>query len=122
MQKTFIFGYFGPKRPILDHFWPKRGHFRIFGEKAKTSLFYSFFHFSMQKNQKILMRVRTNGGESKDPLTPSRDQKKVWVIIWPESIQMPMWIPFVKSLRHIFGQKRSNLCMAKGHKLQLPLY
>ena len=62
--KKNIFGYFGPKRPILDHFWPKRGHFRIFGEKAKTSLFYSFFQY---KNQKILMRgfsgkwARTDG-------------------------------------------------------------
>ena len=43
MRKTLIFWHFGPKRPILDQFWPKRGHFRIFGEKAKMSLFYSFF-------------------------------------------------------------------------------
>ena len=53
--KNPIFGRFGPKRPILDHFWPKRGHFRIFGEKVKTSLFYSFFSFFNTKNQKILM-------------------------------------------------------------------
>ena len=54
MLKTSIFGHFGPKRPILDHLWPKRGHFRIFGEKAKTSLFYSFFfHFSIQKIRKF---------------------------------------------------------------------
>ena len=41
-----------PFGPILDHFWPKTGHFRIFGEKAKSSLF-SFFN---TKNPKILMR------------------------------------------------------------------
>ena len=89
MLKTHIFGHFGPKRPILDHFWPKRGHFRIFTEKAKMSLFYSFFSFFNTKNQKILMRGfsgkwartdgrtdgRTNRGESKGPSTPSRDQK-----------------------------------------------
>ena len=52
--KTPIFGYFGPKRPILDHFWPKRGHFRIFGEKAKTSLFYSFFSF-FNTNKRVVL-------------------------------------------------------------------
>ena len=56
MLKKTIFGHFGPKRPILDHFCPKRGHFRIFGEKEKTSLFYSFFSFFNTKNQKILIR------------------------------------------------------------------
>ena len=56
MLKTPVFGRFEPKRPIREHFWPKRGHFRIFGEKAKTSLFYSFFSFFNTKIQKIPMR------------------------------------------------------------------
>ena len=56
MLKTPIFGHFGRKRLILDHFCPKRSHFLIFGEKAKTSLFYSFFSFFNTKNQKIIMR------------------------------------------------------------------
>ena len=73
MLKTPIFGHFGPKRPILDDFWPKRGHFRIFSEKAKTSLFYSLFSFSNAKNQKILMRgfsgkwARTYGRTEANP-------------------------------------------------------
>ena len=82
--KTPIFGYFGPKRPILDHFWLKRGHFRIFGEKAKTSRFYSFFFiFQYKKSENSNARifgkmgtyVRRNGGESEGPSTPSRDKQ-----------------------------------------------
>ena len=30
---------FGPFWPILDHFWPKKGQFWIFGRKATLSLF-----------------------------------------------------------------------------------
>ena len=86
--KTIILGHFGQKRPILDHFWPKRGHFRSFGEKAKTSLFYSFFFIFQYKksensNAQIFGKMgtyertneRTNGAESKGPSTPSTDQK-----------------------------------------------
>ena len=76
------------KTSMFGDFWPKWGHFRIFCEKAKTSLFTHFLFFNT-KNQKILMRgfsgkwARTNGrtdgraygGESKGPSTPSRDQK-----------------------------------------------
>ena len=93
MLKTPIFGRFRPKRPILDNFWPKRGHFRIFGEKAKTSLFYSvFFIFQYKKSENSNVRIfgkmgtyertnkRTNGGESKGPSTPSKDQKISWKI------------------------------------------
>ena len=56
--KNPIFGHFGPKRPILDHFWPKRGHSLIFGEKAKTSLFYSFFFiFQYKKSENSNARI-----------------------------------------------------------------
>ena len=33
---------FGLFSPILNHFWPKKGQFWIFGQKAKLSLFYSY--------------------------------------------------------------------------------
>ena len=58
MLKTPIFGQFGSKRPILNHIWPKRGHFRIFGEKEKMSLFYSFFFiFQYKKSENSNARI-----------------------------------------------------------------
>ena len=70
MLKTPHFWAFWAKKADLDHFWPKRGHFRIFGEKAKTSLFYSFFLiFQYKKSENSNARIfgkmgtyeRTNG-------------------------------------------------------------
>ena len=65
MLKTPIFGYFRPKRPILDHFWPKTGHHRIFREKAKTSPFTHFFLIFQYKksensNAQIFGKMGTN--------------------------------------------------------------
>ena len=94
MRKTPIFGHFGPKRPILDQKGPKRGHFRIFGEKAKTSLFYSFFFIFQYKksensNARIFRKIgtygRTDVGESKGPSTTVERPKKRVYQKWTKS-------------------------------------
>ena len=81
----------------------------IFGEKTKISLFYSFFSIFQYKNQKILMRGfsgkwarthgRMNGGESKGPPTPSRDQK--WCILNGVPLVRHLSSPNVLLVRHV---------------------
>ena len=78
-------GIFGKKGRFWTIFGQKRAIFEFSAKKRKRNFFTHFFSFFNTKNQKILMRgfsgkwartyVRTNGGESKGPSTPSRDQK-----------------------------------------------
>ena len=93
--KNLHFWAFWSKKADFGPFWPKRGHFLIFGEKAKTSLFSSFFVcfiFQYKKSENLNARIfgkmdtdeRTNGGESKGPSTPSRDQKL-------DNSDVPIW-------------------------------
>ena len=74
----------GQKGRFWTIFGQKGAIFEFLVKKRKRD-FFTHFSFFNTKNQKILMRGfsgklartdgRTNGGESKGPLTPSRDQK-----------------------------------------------
>ena len=78
-------GVLGQKRRFWTIFGQKEAIFEFSVKKRKRHFFTHFFSFFNTKNQKILMRgfsgkwartnVWTNGGESKGPSTPSRDQK-----------------------------------------------
>ena len=63
MRKTSVFWHFGPKRAKLGQNGPKMGHFRIFGEKVKTSPSYPFFFiFQNKKSENSNVRFRRKSG------------------------------------------------------------
>ena len=115
--KTPIFLNFWPKRPILGHFWLKRGHFRIFGEKAKNSFFTNLFLFFNTKNQKILMRgfsgkwartyvqtdVRTEANPKVHRLRRETKNQTISVNQSKEKWEKPHFQAFLRGLRGIRG-------------------
>ena len=61
--KTTIFGHFGQIWVNFGQNGPKRGHFRIFGEKVKTLPSYPFFLFFKKKIREIQYAVFEKWGK-----------------------------------------------------------
>ena len=100
LKKPFL-GVLGQKGRFWTIFGQKGTIFEFSVKKRKGHFFTYFFHFSIQKNQKILMRgfsgkyertdVRTNGGESKGPTNLSRDQKEIKIF---DDQNSRIWVKF----------------------------
>ena len=107
-------GVLGQKGRFWIIFGQKGAIFEFLVKKRKRQVFTHFFHFSIPKNQKVLIRgfsgkwvranERTDGGESKGPSTPSRDQKldNSDVPIW-RKVEKPHFFDILRGLKGIRG-------------------
>ena len=75
MQETSVFGHFGPKRPILDSFWPKWAKRDFFFKKALGT-----FLSRLQALTNCKVSEKSNEGIPRKRVTNRRTNERTWFL------------------------------------------
>ena len=76
MWKTSIFGHFGPKRPILDSFWPKWAKRDFFSKKRLEHFCRAYKPYLTAKFQKKVMNGFRESPERTNERTNERTDER----------------------------------------------